>query len=170
MKLTEKIMSLTPDNAVSEISLLLNHAHSNGKDLFVSGYEDSVKLELLAEKFFEAKAHSRRYPASLQEKLDCSRLWGRLEKLEWDGWSVNIFNVMRCAPPCNACAGNPMARIKDRFFHTTGVLFIKKEEFEKIWPGQKSAGWTSWIPSTEGDVEIWEASEDMIESAIKKEQ
>ncbi|OGN55322.1 MAG: hypothetical protein A3D96_03470 [Chlamydiae bacterium RIFCSPHIGHO2_12_FULL_44_59] len=181
MELRKKLLSLTSNNTVAELNQMLNSTHVNiswwgSRLVSVDGYEGSVEINALALKYLSATPFQRDTESSLQDRLTCACLWGRVQQLYTDS-EVALTNTLvykhlvpmkEFRPYCRACAGDPMAIIggwefgarKDSLFEFTPA------EFKRLWPGAEPQG-GSWVMGGGKSSERWIASEEMIEAALR---
>ena len=159
MRLGEKLASISSNETVAQVSEMLNHAHVSinwyGQRLVtVDGYEGSVEVNELATKYLRANAFKRDGNPSLQERLDCYALWGRVQKLYTDSneelkktWLFKYLTPMKeFRPYCRACAGDPMAIIGEWEFgaRKDSLFEFAPEAFKRMWPEVEPQG-KSWI-------------------------
>ena len=181
MELRAKLQSLSSENTVSELSQMLDHAHvsiSNWGERLVSidGYEGSVEINELALKYLRAAPFQRDTESSLQERLTCASLWGRVQQLYTDSnaelANTSLYKYLvpmkEFRPYCRACAGDPMAIIGEWELGATkdSVFRFKPEEFKRIWPDVEPNG-KSWVMGGGESSERWTATKEMVESALK---
>lgn len=181
MELREKLISLTSNNTVAELNQMLNHTHVTiswrGQRLVsVDGYEGSVEINELALKYLRATPFQRDTESSLQDRLTCESLWGRVQRLYADSEAALAnTSVYKLLVPmkefrlyCRACAGDPMAIIgewdcgskKDSLFEFTPA------EFKRLWPDAEPQG-KSCVMGGGASSERWTASKEMVESALR---
>jgi hypothetical protein len=183
MELREKLLSLTSNNTVAELNQMLNHTHVNiswwGQRLVsVDGYEGSVEINELALKYLRAAPFQRDTESSLQDRLTCAGLWGRVQQLYTDSeaalGNTTVYKLLVRAkefrPYCRACAGDPMAIIGEwEFSARKDSLFeFTPAEFKRLWPDTEPKD-KSWVVKVGGgeSSERWTASKEMVESALR---
>ncbi len=183
MRLEEKLESISTNDTIAELDEMLDYAHVSinwygHRIVSVDGYEDSVEINTLALKYLRANAFQRDENPSLQERLDCYNLWGRVQQLYIDSdnilkkaWLFKYLTPMKeFKLSCRACAGDPMAIIGEWDFRATkdSLFAFTPEEFKKIWPDAKPLGQSTLY--RQGKVsKKWTANKDMVEAALIKE-
>jgi hypothetical protein len=183
MRLEEKLESISSNDTVAELDEMLDRAHVSinwygHRIVSVEGYEDSVEINTFALKYLRANAFQRDENPSLQERLDCYALWGRVQQLYTD--SDNLLKktllfkyltpMKEFKPYCRACAGDPRAILGEwEFSFKKDSLFaFTPKEFKKIWPDVEPLG-ESTLYRQDKISEKWMASKDMVEEVLFKE-
>jgi len=170
MHLKDKLASISSNNTVFEIDRMLNLAHVSinwfgQRIVTVGGYEGSVEINQLAKKYFFAHALILDGNPSLQERLDCHALWGRMQQLFTESedalkrtWAFKypLIESLCC--------------VSSRYFMT-----IFKNPFEKKWsfaftPQEFNHWWPETSPELvikiRGYEERWMATPEMVETAL----
>lgn len=180
MLLSDKISLLSRNDTVSELDAMLNNAHVSinwhGKRLVsVDGYAGSVEIDKLANKYLRANAFRGESNPSLQKRLECHALWGRVQKLYADSdeelkrtWLFKYYVPLKeFKLYCRSCAGDPMAILgewelgakKDSLFE------FDPKMFKQMWPNEEPQG-KSWTTQCGETIERWRATKEMIEAAL----
>lgn len=139
MELREKLISLTCNNTVAELSEMLNHSHVSiswrGQRLVsVDGYEGDVTINEVASKYLKASPFNQDAP--LQDKLDCDSLWGRIQQLYIESDSTSsiykyLAALIEFRPYSRSSAGDPQAIIRE-----WGVGSIIRNEISNSTPDE----------------------------------
>lgn len=137
MELRQKLNLLTSNNTVAELSEMLMHAHVSiswwGQRLVsVDGYEGSVEINELALKYLGSAPFRRMSESSLNDRLTCENLWGRVQQLYTDSHTALSRTLMykylvpmrEFRPYCRACAGDPMAIMEEWTLLRQGKAFF----------------------------------------------
>jgi hypothetical protein len=179
MHLKDKLAAIPKGEIVAQVGELVKHARVGlnwygGRIVRVDGYEGAVHINELASTYLKAKAFKSESNATLQERLDCYDLWDRVKELysqsDKELGKSRLFNFLTPArefrPYCRACAGDPMAIIRE---HDAGAgkestLYFTPEEFKKIWPKQEPQE-KCWTMGEGVASERWGATKEMVESA-----
>lgn len=181
MELREKIISLTNHNTVAELSKMLDQAHVAiswwGQRLVsIDGYTGSVEINELASKYLKAAPFQESTHLSLQERLDCDTLWGRINKLYIDSnKQLNTYLLYKhlvalkeFRPYCRVCAGDPLAIIQewDLGGRREALFEFTPDTFKEFWDESEKQG-ESCPLSRDGNSIRWLASREMVESVLK---
>jgi hypothetical protein len=182
MRLGDKLASISSSETVSQVGEMLNRAHVSinwyGQRLVtVDGYEGSVEINELANKYLGANTFQRDGNPDLQERLNCYALWGRVQKLYTDSneelkktWLFNYLTPMKeFRPYCRACAGDPMAIIGEWDFSSTrdSLFQFAPQAFKRMWPEVEPQG-KSWMMVKGETSERWTATKEMVEAALEQ--
>lgn len=89
MRLWNKLSSIPRNDVVAELDQMLDHAHVSvnwygQRTVSVDGYKDCVEINEFAIKYLSASPFKSNSNSTLQERLDCYALWGRVQKLYID--------------------------------------------------------------------------------------
>jgi len=181
MKLGEKLTTLTGENTVQELNRMLKRTHVGiswlgRRRVWVEGYKGSVQINELAQKYLEAAPFKMESDASLQERLNCDDLWGKVQKLYGDSDEMlsrtlfykYIVDYMEFRPYCRACAGDPQAIIGlECGGRRTDIFEFKPERFKKFWYESEKVG-SSFAMVDDKELIGWQANRKMVERVVKQ--
>lgn len=180
MHLSDKLASLTRNDTVAQLNEMLNQAHVSvnwwgQRIISVDGYEGTVEINTLASIYLQANAFRGDRNPSLQERLNCCALWGRVQKLYTDSDDVlkrtclfkYFVPLKEFRPYCRACAGDPMAIIGEWEFNSTkeSLFEFLPDQFKAMWPNTEPQG-KSWIIGGREQSERWQATKEMVQAAL----
>lgn len=189
MLLTDKISSLTAQNAVSEMHKLVDNARvsiswAGKRVVYVQGYQDSAEIDQLALKYLKANAFNLRNEKlkdhallkrveNLRERLDCYNLWQRIrqlyeaseKELHKSCLYYNFVSTLEYFSTPHILKKSVLSNILDqRQQHS--LFEFDPDEFKSLFKGQNAA----WIiPRGHYDVsERWVATKEMVEAVLHK--
>ncbi len=176
MKLSEKLDSLTKENTVDELSIMLSFAQVSiswwGQRLVtVDGYEGSVAVDELASKYLKAEPFQSGTKASLVDRLACESLWDRVKQLytksDKDLAGTRVYGYL--VPIREFPLFSDLLYTKDIIREELGgkrasLFNFTPAEFKKYWSPLLKYG----ISFTAGQLETerWAATKEMVERAV----
>ncbi|HEX2579698.1 MAG TPA: hypothetical protein VHK67_04775 [Rhabdochlamydiaceae bacterium] len=184
VSLSSKLASIQPDQTVSEIDQLLQrptHVRISWwaqRMVSIDGYTGEVEINTLANKYLEASQFNRDGDFSLQHRVTCYNLWGKVQNLyqqsfvqlgkAWIYWFLTELREFR--PYCRACAGDPLAIIGEWEFGSRkeSLFQFSPEKFRQLWPTERPIGQSWSFPTSAPGAEKWQASKEMVDQIIQK--
>ncbi len=174
MKLHDKLMSMPAEQVVAELDQMLERTRVSiswwGQRLVtVDGYEETVTINELAEKFLSTHPFST---ISLKDRMNYYNLWTRVQglytKSDQKLRKMCAYRILvplsEFRPWCRACMGDPMARIGEWDGSGKEDIFeFSPEEYATLWPQSEPSN-KSW--GSRG--EHWYATKEMVESILQK--
>lgn len=179
MELNEKISNLTEDNAVQELTKLLDKNENikvtiswwGQRLVSIEGYEGHVTINQLARKYLTATTFDIFNNRDCEKRLKCDTLWTKVEKLYTDSdkvlsktWIYKYFVPLIEFFKRNSNA--PQRAIREKASDFRNKLFLFKPlEFQRYFKSLPHKGEFS-ISDEEGATIRWLASREMVQSIV----
>lgn len=185
MELSQALTRITNDITISILSGMLDRAHTTiswwGERLVsVEGYEGSVPIDEIAQKYLHLAIDKQNIHLSLQDKLDHYMLWGKIEQLYHDSNTKlsqsfvykYLVLVKEFRIHMDAMSGSPLSFIRgsDLYEKRTALLEFTPERFEALWPKQfkEVSDQLDKVGEVGKKSFKWVATEEMVSSALKR--